>query len=208
MAVDQKSLDRIRNATFPTARRGYDKGEVERFLEKLADWLETGAGDESRTDAVKRELERIGQRTSAILAQAEESASQIRTEAEREASELVAKAKSDSKDLRAKAKKATEDAESKSRDLLSKSEQDAKARADQILSKAKTEADKVVSEAKSAKADIETVIEDLNEGREEILADLEKLAGRLRDTVGEHSGPSRPAAPKPKASGKAKSKSR
>ena len=74
MPVDQTSLDRIRNASFPTARRGYDKGEVERFLAKLADWLETGAGDESRTDAVQRELERIGQRTSAILSQAEESA--------------------------------------------------------------------------------------------------------------------------------------
>ena len=47
MGVDQTSLDRIRNATFPAARRGYDKHEVEKFLSRLADWLETGAGDES-----------------------------------------------------------------------------------------------------------------------------------------------------------------
>ena len=73
MSVDQTSLDRIRNATFPTSRRGYDKHEVEKFLARLADWLETGGGDESRSDAVKRELERVGERTGAILSQAEES---------------------------------------------------------------------------------------------------------------------------------------
>src|SRR6476620_11361091 len=85
MGVDQTSLDRIRNATFPSVRRGYDKSEVEKFLARLADWLATGAGDESRSDTVKRELERVGQRTGAILAQAEESAQQIRAEAEEEA---------------------------------------------------------------------------------------------------------------------------
>ena len=85
MGVDETSLDRIRNATFPSSRRGYDKHEVEKFLARLADWLETGGGDESRSDTVKRELERVGERTGAILAQAEESAQQIRSEAEAEA---------------------------------------------------------------------------------------------------------------------------
>src|SRR5215510_9269129 len=85
MGVDQTSLDRIRNATFPSARRGYDKHEVEKFLGRLADWLETGGGDESRSDVVKKELERVGERTGAILAQAEDSAQQIRAEAEEEA---------------------------------------------------------------------------------------------------------------------------
>src|SRR5262249_61068011 len=92
MGVDQTSLDRIRNATFPTAKRGYDKHEVEKFLARLADWLETGAGDESRSDTVKRELERVGQRTGAILAQAEESAQQIRAEAEEEGQQTRANA--------------------------------------------------------------------------------------------------------------------
>src|SRR5882724_9393682 len=83
MPVDQTSLDRIRNATFPSSRRGYDKHEVEKFLARLADWLETGAGDESRSDTVKRELERVGERTGAILAQAEET----RAEADKYAGE-------------------------------------------------------------------------------------------------------------------------
>src|SRR5262249_11944937 len=100
MGVDQTSLDRIRNATFPSSKRGYDKHEVEKFLARLADWLETGGGDESRSDTVKRELERVGQRTGAILAQAEESAQQIRAEAEEEAQQTIATATSQAEETR------------------------------------------------------------------------------------------------------------
>src|SRR5262245_46678008 len=100
MGVDQTSLDRIRNATFPSSKRGYDKHEVEKFLARLADWLETGGGDESRSDTVKRELERVGQRTGAILAQAEESAQQIRAEAEEEARETITTASGQAEETR------------------------------------------------------------------------------------------------------------
>src|SRR5215468_8447306 len=103
MPVDQTSLDRIRNATFPSARRGYDKGEVEKFLARLADWLETGAGDESRSDTVKRELERVGERTGAILAQAEESAQQIRAEADEEARGTINAANAEAEQTRSEA---------------------------------------------------------------------------------------------------------
>src|SRR6476646_4282787 len=105
MGVDQTSLDRIRNATFPSSRRGYDKQEVEKFLSRLADWLETGAGDESRSDTVKRELERVGERTGAILAPAEESAQQIRAEAEEEARGTVNTASMRAEETRAETEK-------------------------------------------------------------------------------------------------------
>jgi DivIVA domain-containing protein len=41
MSIDQSSIDVIRNATFPAswAWRGYDKGEVQKFLDTLANWL-------------------------------------------------------------------------------------------------------------------------------------------------------------------------
>ena len=37
--MEQDSLERIRTATFTISRKGYDKREVEHFLNKLADWL-------------------------------------------------------------------------------------------------------------------------------------------------------------------------
>ena len=65
--MDQDSIERIRSATFPVARRGYEKREVDRFLLSLAEWLETGGADQGRSDAVRRELERVGEETSKIL---------------------------------------------------------------------------------------------------------------------------------------------
>ena len=57
--MDQESIDRIRTATFPTGRRGYDKREVDKFLTRLADWLETGGAEHTPSDAIRRELEQL-----------------------------------------------------------------------------------------------------------------------------------------------------
>src|SRR5918994_3485413 len=54
VSVDQDSIERIRSATFPIARKGYDKREVERFLNGLADWLEGGGSDQALSEVIKR----------------------------------------------------------------------------------------------------------------------------------------------------------
>lgn len=93
--MEENSIDRIRTATFAVARRGYETREVEAFLGKLADWLEGGGEDEARTEIVRRELERVGQRTAGILASAEESAEQLRHEGETEAKTTIESARTD-----------------------------------------------------------------------------------------------------------------
>jgi DivIVA domain-containing protein len=90
--VDRDSIDRIRSATFPIGRRGYEKREVDRFLNRLADWLETGGGDQSRAELLRRDLERIGQQTGRILTDAHDVAEQLRSEAEREAYRVIEEA--------------------------------------------------------------------------------------------------------------------
>ena len=86
--MESNSIDRIRSTTFGVSRRGYDKREVERFLNQVADWLETGGGDESRSNTLRRELEKVGERTSAILSAAHEAAEEMRGEAERAAAQI------------------------------------------------------------------------------------------------------------------------
>lgn len=93
--MEDNSIDRIRSTTFTIARRGYDTREVERFLGKIADWLETGGEDEARADLVRRELERVGQRTADILATAGESAEQLRAEAQDESAATIESARVD-----------------------------------------------------------------------------------------------------------------
>src|SRR5947207_9221282 len=87
--VDRDSIDRIRSATFPVGRRGYEKREVDRFLAKLADWLETGGGDQTRAELLRRELERVGQQTGKILTDAHEDAEELRADDERQARRII-----------------------------------------------------------------------------------------------------------------------
>lgn len=197
MGVDQTSLDRIRNATFPSSRRGYDKQEVEKFLARLADWLETGAGDESRSDTVKRELERVGERTGAILSQAEDSAQQIRSEAESLALEAVEKgnlqAGQSRKEADAYAKKTRADADAYSDQTRSATDRDAaeiraeaEADARDTIADAQARAGRIVEEGTQRREDVESVIADLVRRRDEVLDDTEELGSKLTAAVGDH----------------------
>jgi DivIVA domain-containing protein len=200
MGVDQSSLDRIRNATFPSARRGYDKHEVEKFLARLADWLETGAGDAARSDTVKRELERVGQRTGAILAQAEESAQQIRAEGEEEAratisnansqaAEARAEADTDSSQTRASADAYAEEtrrgAEDEVAAIRAKAEEDARETIDQ----AQAQVRRIIEEGSRRREDIEAVIADLVHRRDDVISDTEELSSKLNAAVSKHRPP-------------------
>lgn len=175
MGVDQTSLDRIRNATFPTARRGYDKQEVEKFLGRLADWLETGGGDESRSETVKRELERVGERTGAILSQAEESAQQIRSEAESLAREAIDEGN-------AQAQQTRQEADSYAQQIRADADADAR----ETIADAQAQARRIVEEGTRRREDIEAVIADLVRRRDEVLDDTDELAARLNTAVTEH----------------------
>jgi DivIVA domain-containing protein len=197
MPVDQTSLDRIRNATFPAAKRGYDKHEVEKFLARLADWLETGAGDESRSDTVKRELERVGERTGAILAQAEESAQQIRAEGEEEARGTINTANMEAGETRAEAdtyagekrtsadsyaQQARQAAEQEAAATRQQAEQDAR----ETVEAAQAQARRIVEEGTQRREDIEAVIADLVRRRDDVLTDTEELSGKLTRAASEH----------------------
>jgi DivIVA domain-containing protein len=97
--TSERSIERIRAAKFPLVRKGYDPGQVEAFLAKVADWLETGGTDEARAEVVKREIERVGERTASILASAEDTAQQLRGDTEREVAALLDRAESESRRL-------------------------------------------------------------------------------------------------------------
>src|SRR5262245_17733482 len=197
MGVDQTSLDRIRNATFPTGRRGYEKREVEKFLARLADWLETGAGDESRSDVVKRELEKVGQRTGAILAQAEESAQQIRGEAEEEARGTVNTANMEATETRTEADNYAHETRTSADvhaqqtrqaadEVLATAEANAQAQARERIEDAEAQARRIVEEGIRRREDIEAVIADLVRRRNDVLADTDELTGKLAAAVSQH----------------------
>lgn len=235
--MDRDSIDRIRSATFPVGRRGYEKRDVDRFLNKLADWLETGGGDQTRAEVLRRDLERVGQQTGKILTDAHEVAEQLRAEAEAEARRIgdEAAAKADqtraaadqhSAEARAAADSytrkthagATEHAERarteadaysattrkgadsyarKVREEVDAAAVDIRRRADndaeQTIAKATAEAQRIIEEASRRRADMESVISDLKERRDAVVADMQRLSSELAGTATEHRAPGVPA---------------
>ncbi|MGH2960877.1 MAG: DivIVA domain-containing protein [Solirubrobacterales bacterium] len=162
--MQSDSIERIRGATFSIARKGYDKREVERFLNKLADWLEAGGGDQARSELVKRELERVGEKTARVLSEAEDSAEQIRTEAAEEAAATLDGARENAATTRRSAE-----------------EHAAKALAD-----GEAKAQRIVEEGTRRRTDLEAVISDLVRRRDALLADIERLTSELRSAVSGH----------------------
>ena len=175
MGVDQTSLDRIRNATFPSSRRGYDKHEVEKFLGRLADWLATGGGDESRSDAVKKELEKVGERTGVILAQAEDSAQQIRAEAEEEARGTINSANLQANEARAEAD-----------NYATETRASAERQSREAIEQAQAQARRIVEEANQRREDMEALVGDLIRRREDVIADTEELSRTLAAVAEQH----------------------
>jgi DivIVA domain-containing protein len=162
--VEQDSIERIRSATFSISRKGYDKREVERFLTKLADWLEAGGGDQARSELVKREVERVGEKTARILSEAEDSAEEMRTEAQEEAAQTLERA-------RGKAAETRESADEYAR---------------QTVDDAQAKARRIVEEGTKRRGEVETVLSDLVRRRDALLADVEQLTVELRAAVSAH----------------------
>lgn len=169
------SIKRIRSATFNLARRGYDRREVDTFLSKLADWLESGGGDQVRTETVKRELERVGQRTSAILAAAEDSANELRAEAEAEARQVLGRAN-------ATAEKARADCEAHATEVRENAEREAA----QALAAAEAKAERIVEEGTQRRRALETVIADLLKKRDAALFEADKISRELAAAAKQH----------------------
>src|SRR4051794_35675334 len=102
MATDR--IDEMKSVQFPTERRGgYDRRAVDAYLAELADWLETGGGDEARRSVIQREMGRVGERTGEVLASAQAAADRVTSEAEAEAATLRSDAEREAEETRSAA---------------------------------------------------------------------------------------------------------
>lgn len=116
--MEPHTIERIRSATFKEARRGYERREVDNFLAGLADWLEAGGSDQVRSETVKRELERVGEKTSNILSAAEDTAENLRREAEEKARNIIESAQAKSRRMIQEGEQRRQDIEAVIADLV------------------------------------------------------------------------------------------
>jgi DivIVA domain-containing protein len=168
------TVDKIRQATFTVARRGYDRREVDNYLSKLADWLEGGGPNPDHRQTVKEELDRVVQRTGKVLIAAQEAADGLRAEGEEEARRVVEDARRNVESTRSSAD-----------DYAKRVREEADARAAETLSAAEAKAIRMVEEATRRRREIEKVIADLQTRREAVVRGLEKLSSQLAGAANE-----------------------
>jgi DivIVA domain-containing protein len=182
--MDLEDIHRLRVQGFAVARRGYDRREVDRFLDALLEWIETDAAKDLGDQAVKRKLELVGKSTAQILLTTEKESEGLRSQTEKECAELRSEAEAASLAVR-------RDADEYATKTREKADQDARRTGEVAGAKAKG----IVEEAERRRAQIESVIGKLDARRDGTLRELDRLGRELASTIGEHASAARPHAP-------------
>ncbi len=191
--MDQESVDRIRSATFNSSRRGYDTEEVDAYLHDLAEWLEGGGAEVEPSEAVRRELDNVGRHTAGVLSAAGEAAGSIRSEAEAEAAETVEQSRIEANATRVEADDYAERIRTESDDYAQAERGKADAYALRMREEAGEQAGKIIADGQSRREALEGVIADLAERRDQLLDELEEIAGSIAGTASRARGEPRGA---------------
>jgi DivIVA domain-containing protein len=178
--MDLEDIRRLRVQGFTAARRGYDRREVDRFLDALVDWIETDAAKDLGDLAVKRKLELVGKSTAQILLTTEKESEGLRSQTEEECAELRSEAEGASLAVRREA----DDYATKTRE---KADHDARRTGEVAGAKAK----RIVEEAERRRAQVEAVIAELDARRDGTLRELEQLRRELASTIAEYTSTAR-----------------
>ena len=179
--MDWQDIARLRSPGFTLARRGYDKHEVDKFLEQLVDWLETDAANDIGQVAVTRKLELVGKSTAHILLTTEQESQELKRQTEADCAELRGQAEADAQEVR-------DEADTYAREVRSRADDDAR----RTREEATAEASETIEEGLRRRGQIDDEIHALEAHREGILDELAQLRGQLGQTIHEH----RPAASK------------
>jgi DivIVA domain-containing protein len=181
--VDWQDIAKLRSPGFTIARRGYDKHEVDKFLEQLVDWLETDAANDIGQVAVTRKLELVGKSTAHILLTTEQESQELKRQTQADCAELRAEAEADAKQIR-------DEADTYAREVRTRADEDARSTRDEATAEATT----TIEEGLRRRGQIDDQINALETHREEILDELAHLRGQLGETIHEHRpAPSKPA---------------
>jgi hypothetical protein len=216
--MDWAEFEHRRVSGFRTVRNRYDKDEVDRFLEDVADWLQTDAAAQLGDELVQRKLEQVGQATARILLIAEQETEELRRTAEQECAQLRAQAQAEAdastvsilaeaeqraEELRQRAEEECEraraEADTAANDTCSRAEQyatriraQADADAEQMLADAAKQAQiAVIEETERQRAEMDPVVAELDRRRNVAVDAVERLRADLLSAIAEHS--TRPA---------------
>jgi DivIVA domain-containing protein len=161
----------IRDISFATVVRGYDRREVDAYVERVNRVIAELEISRSPQAAVKHALDRVGEQTSGVLQRAREVAEQLTATALAEADHATRRAKVEAEEM-------IEKAQMQAHQLRGQSKEEA----DEIIARARTEA---AENVKRAEEQVRT-LQDGAEGRLRALqADIQASADARRKVLDE-----------------------
>jgi DivIVA domain-containing protein len=186
----------IRDISFHTAVRGYERREVDRYVQRVNTVIAELEIAGSPEAAVRHALDRVGEQTSGILQQARETADAIIETARTEGEDAMERTAVQSREIvdaaRTEAAAIVAGAGREAHDLLQQGERElaeareqaehVRAAADAALAEARSHADEIVGKAEREK-------QALLEERRSIVEDVHALAARLEAAAGDSAAP-------------------
>jgi DivIVA domain-containing protein len=172
-------LERLRSASFATARRGYDRRQVDEFLLRITRLLES----ESRAfdpEVVKRRLQEVGESTTGILTAAEETARKLQTDASAEADRLHRTAAEAAEQVRSEAREFAETTRESATEDARRLRMEATRKAEEIVSSAEARVEELLERSLERRQVLDASIERLLDRRVEVADRLRDLSGELR----------------------------
>jgi peptidoglycan DL-endopeptidase RipA len=190
--MDWTHFEQLRVSGFTMTRRGYDKREVDRFLDSLAEWLETDAANELGDQAVQRKLELVGKSTAHILLTTEKESQELKRTVQAECDDLRQKADAAAKDTRRQADDYSTTTRTKADEYASALRAKTDEEAQRTKAAAAEQARKTVEEGDRRRAAAEAVVAELKAQRDDTVAEMERLRSELLSTISKHTTRSAP----------------
>ena len=162
----------IRDPSFGSSVRGYDRHDVDAYVERVNRLIAELQVSGSPRAAVRHALDRVGAQTSSILQRARETAEEIIASAREEAEEAMRRAKAEAQDVVAAGEREAEERRSLAR-----------VQAEEIVKAAEGKAETERQRFGDQIAAMEHDLADVADARRTALADAEAIAAALRAVV-------------------------
>lgn len=183
-------LPDVTGVEFSVARRGYDRVEVDQFVERVSRIVVELEAMRSPDAVIERALADVGEETSAILRRARKAAEEIIADAEAHARDRNAQVEAAAREqreetdrysarIRADAEQVLTEARSEAEEIVSR----ARDEAGRVQQDATTEATRVRGDADRYRTQVNTQIEQLAGERHRLIEDLRKLADQFHRTA-------------------------
>jgi cell division septum initiation protein DivIVA len=187
----RSALDRVRDANFPLAFRGYERSAVDKHLQAISQLVAELEARQLRESVVQRALDEVGEQTAAIMRRANESADEVGARSKAQSEGRIQRAEREADAIRSEAQEEADRLRADTLRLWTERQQ--------LIDDIRHLADETLSVADVA---MERLTEPPRMGRDAARASAPDDSDAVtEDKAPEPSGRDDPAAPEPDSSG-------